>query len=136
MKAAQGSAHSARAVLLEVFVAHAAELFEAGGDGGVLALLLHLLHADEMIVFANVPPRSSRNLAHIHEAPVTAGHALEAEVVADGGGDVDAGTVVVGVLRAGSAEDIVVVVGDEGAAVFPLGVADAVAVADGHPLAF
>jgi hypothetical protein len=101
----------------------------------VLAFLLHLLLADEMVVVTNVAPRTGGNLAHIDEAPVAAGHALEAEVIADGGGDVDARTVVAGVLRAGAAEDIVMVVGDKGATVLPLGVADAVAVANGDPLA-
>ncbi len=57
---------------------------------------------------------------------------LQAEVVADGGGDINAGPAVVWGLPT---EDVFPVVGDPGSAVFPLGVADLATVVELDPTA-
>lgn len=67
------------------------------------------------------------------ETPVDFVAADEAEVVAHGWGEIDAGLFVAGVARWGCAEDIGGVIGEEGAAIAPLCVNDALVVADGDP---
>lgn len=52
------------------------------------------------------------------------GFVSDAEVVTHGWGEIDAGVLVFGVFGAFVAEDVFVVIGEEGSAVFPLGVAD------------
>lgn len=61
---------------------------------------------------------------------------FDAELVADGGGDVDAGFGILGVARRAVAEDVLPVIGDPRATVFPLGVAGSVAGDDLDPAAF
>src|SRR5690606_13338040 len=78
-------------------------------------------------------PRAIGDLIDGTEPPVAPGTACESEVIANGGRDVEAGAVVLGVARAGVAEDVLVVIGHEGTAVLPLGKAGLVAVADGDP---
>ena len=50
------------------------------------------------------------------------GFISDAKVVADGGRDIDARALVIGVFRAFLSEDILPIVGDEGAAILPLSI--------------
>ena len=59
------------------------------------------------------------------EAPVALHFVADLKEVPDSGGDIDAGILVFGVLRLFISKNILPVVGGEGSAVLPLGVADA-----------
>lgn len=50
------------------------------------------------------------------------GFISDTKVVADGGRDIDARALVIGVFRAFLSEDILPIVGDEGAAILPLAI--------------
>lgn len=79
-------------------------------------------------------PGAERDLGGFDEAPVTFLTGLQVEVVADGGRDVDGCALVRFVLWWAVSEDIVPVIGDPGAAVFPLGVATTAVMVDLNPL--
>jgi len=82
------------------------------------------LPVHEGIVRAIHRPWSFRDLRKLNEAPVDFHHIADSEVVAHGGGNIDARALVFGSLRLGIAKDVGVVIGGEGAAIFPLRVAD------------
>lgn len=81
-------------------------------------------------------PRTAWDEPEFHKAPVHGGGtSFNAEVVADGGGDVDAGTLVGGVAGAGTTEDILPVIRVKRSAVFPLGKTVTTVVINLHPCA-
>ena len=90
------------------------------------------LRVDEGVVGSIPRPRPPGNPTELHEAPVQLLAGLQAEVVADRRGDINAGPVV---ARGLASEDVFPVVGDPGSAVFPLGVADLAAVVELDPTA-
>jgi len=94
------------------------------------------LGVDEWVIAAILRPRTARDVSKINESPMHFAGGFHAEVVADGWGDIDAGTAVLRIFWAFAAEDVLPVIGGEWAAVFPLGVADASAVDDLDPAAF
>lgn len=91
---------------------------------------------DKGIVVAVFGPRTVGDVREFYKFPITDVFAFEAEVIADGGGNVEASALVEVWEWSLVAEDVLPMIGAEGAAVFPLGVGDAVAVADGDPPAF
>ena len=92
---------------------------------------------DEGVVIPPFGPGAAGDAVEFHKAPVDDGRSAgDAQVVADGGGDVDARSLVLGVDGGLVAEDIGPVFRGEGAAVLPLGKAGALVVDDLHPPAF
>lgn len=91
----------------------------------------------EGVVGSELRPGAAGDAGELDEAPVDGGFIRDAEEVAGGWGDVDAGPLVVFIFRAFIAENVFPVVGDEGPAVLPLGVADlaSAGAVDLHPAA-
>src|SRR4051812_24072742 len=86
-----------------------------------------------MIVGPVALPGPVRDIACFHEAPIHLFSAGELQVVPHGRRHVQAGAGALGIFRAGSPEDITGIIGDEGTAVAPLGVAGSWTVADRYP---
>src|SRR6266446_10264963 len=109
-----------------------------GGTAGLLdkARLSLALGDHEMIVVAITAPRSGRDIAHFHKLPV--GHISRAkpEVIAHSRGDIETGPAIQVRFRSLALENVLEVVGAEGSAIFPLGVANAIALADRQPAVF
>ena len=98
------------------------------------------LPLDEGVVVAELGPGAARDAPEVHKTPVYLFSAFYAQIVADSRRDIQAGTLVLGVLGLGGTEDVGPVLRGEGAAVFPLGKAvfplvedlEPLALADGH----
>ena len=97
---------------------------------------LILARFDEVVVGAVFAPRAGRDFIDVDEFPIAALVGFQAQIIADGGRDVEAGAAVALGFGLGVAEDVLPVVRIERAAVFPLAVADFPLVVDGDPAAF
>ncbi len=88
------------------------------------------------IIFPIRRPRTAWNLGELNKSPMDFSVGFHAKVVTDGRGDVNSGAVILGVFWWFISKDILPVIGGEGAAVFPLRVADPFTVNDLHPPTF
>src|ERR1700745_792763 len=89
-----------------------------------------------MVVVTIAAPWPGRNIAHFHKLPV--GHIgwAEPEVIAHSRGDIETCSVIQVRFRALILENILEMVGTEGSAIFPLGIANTIAFADRQPVVF
>ena len=89
-----------------------------------------------MVVVTIATPRPGRDIPHFHKLPV--GHIgwAEPEVIAHSRGDIETCSVIQVRFRSLILENILEMVGAEGSAIFPLGVANAIAFADRQPAVF
>src|SRR5438128_5119897 len=109
-----------------------------GGTAGLLdkARLSLALGDHEMIVVAITAPRSGRDITHFHKLPV--GHISRAEpkIIAHCRRDIETGAVIQVRLRSLILKNVLEMVGAKRSAIFPLGIANATAFADGQPAVF
>ena len=90
----------------------------------------------EMVVVTIATPRPGRDIAHFYKLPVGHIGRAEPEVIAHSRGDIETGPVIQVRFRSLALENVLEVVGAEGSAIFPLGVANAIALADRQPVVF
>src|SRR5581483_3204943 len=88
---------------------------------------------DEIVVVTPARPRAGGDFAEVDEFPVRHVDRLQAEVIADGGRNVEAGAAVEVRLRAVIAKDVFPMVRAEWPAVRPLRVNDPVSLSDSDP---
>ena len=90
----------------------------------------------KMVVVTIATPRPGRDTPHFHKLPV--GHIgwAEPEVIAHSRGDIETCSVIQVRFRSLALENVLEVVGAEGSAIFPLGVANTIAFADRQPVVF
>src|SRR5207244_6093246 len=88
---------------------------------------------DEMVVFAVASPRARRHIAHFDKLPVRPVDLREFEIIADGGRNTQTSAVISIWLGALVLENVLKMIGEKRAAILPLRVAGAIALANGDP---
>src|SRR5437660_6065148 len=86
-----------------------------------------------MIVIAVVSPRTRRHIADFHELPVSHVGRCQPQIIANRWGDIQPGSMVKIRLRPLIPEHILKMIGPERPAIFPLGIANAIALTNGDP---
>src|SRR6266702_6178696 len=86
-----------------------------------------------MIVIAVVSPRTRRHIADFHELPVSDVGRRQPQIIANRRGDIQTSYMIKIGLRPLVPEDVLKMIGAEWPAIFPLRIADAIALANGDP---
>src|SRR6266567_1413261 len=86
-----------------------------------------------MIVIAVVSPRTRRHIAHFHELPVSDVSRRQSQIIANCRGHIQTGSMVKIRLRPLIPEDVLKMIGPERPAIFPLRIANAIALTNGDP---
>src|SRR5207237_4803967 len=86
-----------------------------------------------MIVIAVVSPRTRRHIADLHELPVSDVGRRQPQIIANCRGHIQPGPMVKIRLRPFVPEDVLKMIGAERPAIFPLRIANAIALTNGDP---